>query len=130
MFTNPAPPHMMIAALLTAALTQAAPSPAGAPPLSRRGVQPVAAAAPVQSPRPVRPREPEPPDYGLSAPLLEVDRFSDAAASRLRRSALSTLPGPNEPIDLDKAPFLVRVQAGGRQRFCYDLDDRPARLAV
>lgn len=68
--------------------------------------------------------------YGLDAPLLEVDRFSDKAATLLRRSADPSLPGPNQPIDLDRAPFLASLVGPEGQRVpCYDLDLRPARPA-
>jgi len=67
--------------------------------------------------------------FGLDAPLLEVDRFSERASTRLRRGKVTGLPGPNEPIHLDAAPFLVEVTGpGGRAARCYDLDLRPARL--
>src|SRR6266850_2025572 len=67
------------------------------------------------------------PTYGLDAPMLEVDRFSDAAGTLLRRSIDPHLPGPNEPIDLDAAPFSLSVEApDGRLRICYNLDLRPA----
>jgi hypothetical protein len=68
--------------------------------------------------------------FGLDAPLLEVDRFSDRAATRLKRSLVPGLPGPNQPIHLDDAPFLVRLSApGGASAACYDLDVRPAEPA-
>jgi len=38
------------------------------------------------------------------APIAAVDRFSDAAATLLKRSADKRLPGPNEPIDIDNPP--------------------------
>ena len=69
-------------------------------------------------------------DFGLSAPLLWVDRFSTKAATRLRRDRVRGLPGPNEPIHLDAPPFLLEVTGpGGRKARCYDLDLRPARPA-
>jgi len=70
------------------------------------------------------------PTYGLDAPILQVDRFSDVAGTLLRRSLDPQLPAPNEPIDLDAAPFSVSVDApDGRSRVCYDLDLRPASPA-
>jgi hypothetical protein len=69
-------------------------------------------------------------DFGLTAPLLSVDRFSTVAATRLRRDRMRGLPGPNEPIRLDAPPFLLDVTGpGGRKARCYDLDLRPARPA-
>ncbi len=77
---------------------------------------------------PAEGRKAEPPDYGLDAPLLEVDRFSDAAGTLLRRSVIPSLPGPNAPIDLDAPPFAVTVETpGGIPRRCYDLDVRSAK---
>ncbi|HZI93087.1 MAG TPA: hypothetical protein VFE84_02490 [Patescibacteria group bacterium] len=72
-----------------------------------------------------------PPAYpGAEAPLLEVDRFSDTAATLLRRSANKTLPGPNQPIDLDAPVFVVSLEGpGGRRSQCYDLDVRPTAAA-
>lgn len=69
-----------------------------------------------------------PPAYpGAEAPLLEVDRFSDTAATLLRRSAHPGLPAPNQAIDLDSPIFAIPVEGpGGRRLQCYDLDLRPA----
>lgn len=65
--------------------------------------------------------------YGLDAPLLEVDRFSDAAGTLLRRSVDPRLPGPNQPIHLDDERFALEVEAPDGSSFrCYDLDVRPA----
>lgn len=73
---------------------------------------------------------PPPQDFGLTAPLVAVDRFSEKAATRLRRDRVRGLPGPNEPIRLDAPPFLLEVTGpGGRKARCYDLDLRPARPA-
>jgi hypothetical protein len=64
--------------------------------------------------------------FGFDAPLLEVDRFSDRAATLLRRSARHDLPAPNAPIRLDAPPFLRDVvTADGRKAQCYVLDMRP-----
>ncbi len=83
--------------------------------------------ASLAAPPPSRPSSSEP-DFGLSAPLAAVDRFSDAAAVRLRRSAVPGLPGPNQPIDFDRPPFARAVQlANGTARTCYDLDQRGAQ---
>jgi hypothetical protein len=76
------------------------------------------------------PSAPTDPYPGAEAPLLEVDRFSDAAATLLRRSVVPGLPGPNEPFRLDRPEFLIQLSAaGGVQTRCYDLDVRPATPA-
>jgi hypothetical protein len=84
-----------------------------------------AAAAPKPAPTPA----PTPANeaFGFDAPLLEVDRFSDRAATLLRRSARHDLPAPNAPIRLDAPPFLRDVVTpDGRKAQCYLLDRRPA----
>jgi hypothetical protein len=43
-----------------------------------------------------------------TAPKASVDRFSDAAATLFRRSENPELPGANEPIDFDQAPFITQ----------------------
>lgn len=68
-----------------------------------------------------------PPTFGFDAPLLEVDRFSDAAGTFLKRSTRPDLPAPNVPVKLDAPPFVQAVSApGGRKAECYLLDRRPA----
>src|SRR5438552_18750134 len=70
------------------------------------------------------------PTFGLDARLLRIDRFSDAAATLLRRSRVPGLQGPGEPIHLDDPPFLVPLQGpGNTAERCYDLDVRPATPA-
>jgi hypothetical protein len=72
---------------------------------------------------------PTPPggSFGFDAPLLEVDRFSDRAATLLKRSARPDLPAANAPIRLDAPPFLRDVVTpDGRKAQCYLLDRRPA----
>ena len=65
-------------------------------------VDPLIPTGPPETPRPDRmPAPPSPDDLGLTAPLLSVDRFSDAAGTLLRRSADPGLPQPNEPFSLD-----------------------------
>jgi hypothetical protein len=64
-----------------------------------------------------------------SAPVLAVDRFSDAAGTRLRRSLEASLPGPDVPIDLDRAPFTVHALGpAGEPVTYYDLDDKARAL--
>jgi hypothetical protein len=107
---------------LIAALAQAAAPPSTAAP--PRGAAPAPnAPAPLTVTPPAQ-------GFGFDAPLLFVDRFSDTAATRLRRDRVRGLPGPNEPIHLDAAPFLLELTGpGGRKARCYDLDLRPARPA-
>ncbi|WP_257297924.1 hypothetical protein [Haloarchaeobius sp. FL176] len=49
--------------------------------------------------------EPTDPD---SAPVAAVDRFSESAGTLHVRSDGNDLPGPDEPIDFDQAPFITR----------------------
>jgi hypothetical protein len=65
--------------------------------------------------------------FGFDAPVLEVDRFSDAAATRLRRSSGTGYPAPGAPMDLDSPLFLRKIEGkDGTHRSCYDLDLRPS----
>ena len=65
---------------------------------------------------------------GLEAPLVPIDRFSDAAGTRFRRSADKSLPGPNVPFSLDDPRFRLEVEGpDGRKASCYQLDARPAK---
>jgi hypothetical protein len=81
---------------------------------------------PPEMPRADRtPAAPTPGDLGLTAPLVPVDRFSDAAGTLLRRSADPTLPKPNEPFSLDDPRFTVAVVGpNGTEGQCYNLDVR------
>lgn len=42
-----------------------------------------------------------------TAPRATIDRFSEAAGTLQVRTAENGLPGPDEPIDFDQAPFLT-----------------------
>jgi hypothetical protein len=44
----------------------------------------------------------------MSAPLVAIDRFSSTAAKAMVRGPDNDLPGPDEPIDFDVAPFVTR----------------------
>src|SRR5262245_45395369 len=92
-------------------------------------VDPHIPSGPPEEPRPDRtPPPPTPEDLGLTAPLLSVDRFSDAAGTLLRRSADPSLPKPNEPFSLDDPKFAVTVTgAGDATARCYNLDVRPSK---
>jgi hypothetical protein len=82
---------------------------------------------PASAPAPTAATAPPKADFGFDAPLLEVDRFSDRAATLLKRSARPDLPAPNAPIRLDASPFLREVVTpDGRKAQCYLLDRRPA----
>jgi hypothetical protein len=64
------------------------------------------------------------------APKASIDRFSDAAATLFRRSAIPELPGPNQPINMDQAPFITHGlgPAGQRVRY-YNFDGMPVAPA-
>ncbi len=42
------------------------------------------------------------------APIASVDRFSEKAAHLQLRTASNGIPGPNEPVDFDKGPFITQ----------------------
>jgi hypothetical protein len=50
-------------------------------------------------------RGPKNPD---TAPQAFIDRFSERAGTLQIRSAANGLPGPNEPVDFDRAPFVTQ----------------------
>jgi hypothetical protein len=90
-------------------------------------VDPLIPTGPPEAPRADRmPPQRTEEDLGLTAPLLEVDRFSDAAGTLLRRSRDAGLPKPNEPFSLDDPRFALPVAGpAGFSARCYDLDVRP-----
>jgi len=92
-------------------------------------VDPILPTGPPETPRADRtPPPPSPEDLGLTAPLLAVDRFSDAAGTLLRRSLDSRLPKADEPFSLDETRFTVAVVGpGGVAARCYNLDVRPSK---
>lgn len=58
-----------------------------------------------------------------TAPRVAVDRFSGEPATMLDRAMVAGLPGPDQPIDLDAAPFLVRgLGPAGERTVHYHLD--------
>ena len=74
------------------------------------------------------PAAPTADELGWTAPVLSVDRFSDAAGTLLRRSLDPKLPKPNESFSLDDAKFKLAVAGpGGFTGQCYNLDVRPAK---
>jgi len=50
-------------------------------------------------------RMPKNPD---TAPTASIDRFSARAGKLMVRSATNGLPGPNEPVDFDRGPFVTQ----------------------
>ncbi len=74
----------------------------------------------------VAPSGPLDPD---TAPVVAVDRFSDAAGTLFRRSLDPGLPGPDQPIDLDRPPFVVLgLGPAGETVRSYQLDVHPRAL--
>ena len=60
------------------------------------------------------------------AELVKVDRFSDEAATLMKRSENAELPGPDEPIDFDQAPFLTKgLGPNGKVVKYYNFDVQP-----
>lgn len=65
-----------------------------------------------------------------AAEHVAVDRFSDSAATLMRRSADSSLPGPNEPINFDQGPFITRgLGPNGQSVRYYNFDVQPTTPA-
>lgn len=61
-----------------------------------------------------------------TAPRVAIDRFSDQAGVLFRRTAMPTLPGANEPIDIDEEPFITRgLGPAGQQVRYYNFDVQP-----
>jgi hypothetical protein len=66
--------------------------------------------------------EPAAKDPELAEKVM-VDRFSDQAATLMRRSQDPSLPGPGEPINCDIAPFITTsLGPGGQQVKYYNFD--------
>jgi hypothetical protein len=65
-----------------------------------------------------------------AAPRASIDRFSDAAGTLFRRSAMPSLPAANQAIALDQAPFITQGLGpdGQRVRY-YNFDVMPAKPA-
>jgi hypothetical protein len=63
-----------------------------------------------------------------TAPRVEIDRFSDAAATMYRRSENPAFPAAGAPIDLDAAPYLTRgLGPAGQSIQYYTLDVQTRR---
>jgi len=64
------------------------------------------------------------------APRAEIDRFSEAAGTLLVRTDENALPGPDEPIDFDQAPFLTKgLGPDGAPVSYYNFDVQPTAPA-
>jgi hypothetical protein len=65
-----------------------------------------------------------------SAPVVSVDRFSDAFAHLFKRSANPSFPAANAPIDLDKGAFITEgFGPSGEKITYYNFDVLPAAPA-
>ncbi|MDX1619318.1 MAG: hypothetical protein R3224_11075 [Balneolaceae bacterium] len=65
-----------------------------------------------------------------SAPVVSVDRFSDEAGTLFQRSSNSALPGPDEAIDFDQAPFITKgLGPVGQAVEYYNFDVMPTQPA-
>lgn len=61
-----------------------------------------------------------------TAEKVSVDRFSDAAATLMKRSANAGLPAANAPIDLDQIPFItLGLDRTGAKVYYYNFDVQP-----
>jgi hypothetical protein len=66
----------------------------------------------------------------MEAPRVAVDRFSEAAGTLMVRTEENGLPGPNEPIDFDQAPFLTKgLGPDGGPVAYYNFDVQPTAPA-
>jgi len=65
-----------------------------------------------------------------TAPVVGVDRFSDAFAHLFKRSANAALPAANAPIDCDQGPFITRgLGPNGEKVAYYNFDVLPTTPA-
>jgi hypothetical protein len=65
-----------------------------------------------------------------AAPVVSVDRFSDAFAHLFKRSANPSFPAANAPIDCDQGPFITRgLGPDGEHVAYYNFDVLPATPA-
>lgn len=62
-----------------------------------------------------------------TAEHVEVDRFSESAGTLQVRTPDNGLPGPNQPVDFDRAPFITRgLGPGGESVRYYNFDVQPS----
>ncbi len=72
---------------------------------------------------------PEPKDPA-EADVVEVDRFSEDAATLMVRTEDNGLPGPNEPVDFDMGPFITQgLGPNGEMVQYYNFDVQPTEPA-
>ena len=72
----------------------------------------------------------EVPKDPATAPRVAVDRFSPTAGKLFVRTAGSTLPGPNQPIDMDTGPFVtLGLGPDGERIKYYNFDVQPTTPA-
>jgi hypothetical protein len=65
-----------------------------------------------------------------NAPVVMVDRFSDAAAHLFKRSSNPAMPAANAPIDCDQGPFITHgLGPGGEKVTYYNFDVQPSAPA-
>jgi hypothetical protein len=66
----------------------------------------------------------------MEAPRVAVDRFSEAAGTLMVRTEENGLPGPDEPVDFDRTPFLTKGLGpdGGHVAY-YNFDVQPTAPA-
>ncbi len=65
-----------------------------------------------------------------TAEVASVDRFSVAAGMLMVRDANNGLPGPNEPVNFDQAPFITKgFGPAGQTVEYYNFDVRPTAAA-
>lgn len=72
------------------------------------------------------------PERGVDPETAErapIDRFSDGAGTRLRRSGDATLPGPNVAIDVDARFAMVGLGPAGERVTVYEFDVQPREPA-
>lgn len=61
-----------------------------------------------------------------TAPVVSIDRFSDDAGMLFRRSANSSLPAADQPINFDQGPFITKgLGPGGENVEYYNFDVMP-----
>jgi hypothetical protein len=65
-----------------------------------------------------------------TAPVVSVDRFSDAFAHLFKRSANASFPAANAPIDCDQGPFITHgLGPNGEKVAYYNFDVLPTKPA-
>lgn len=73
--------------------------------------------APVAGPTPLNPD---------TAPVVAIDRFSGTAGHLFVRTATNGLPGPDQPINFDRAPFITQgLGPAGQVLRYYNFDEMP-----